>query len=88
MTVTVEVPAAAVLLAESVNTCVVLKDAVTPVGRPVAVNATVPVYPLTGVIVMVLVPLVPWAMDKLLGDAESEKSGAAAALTLSAIGVV
>ena len=88
MTVTVEVPAAAVLLAESVNTCVVLKDAVTPVGRPVAVNATVPVYPLTGVIVMVLVPLVPWAMDKLLGDAESEKSGTAAALTLSAIGVM
>ena len=27
---------------------------------------------------MVLVPLAPWAMDKLLGDAESEKSGVAA----------
>jgi len=66
----------------------VLIDAVTPVGRPVAVNATVPANPLTGVIVMVLVPLAPWAMDKLLGDAESEKSGVAAALTLSEIVVV
>jgi hypothetical protein len=28
---------------------------------------------------MVLVPLAPWAMDKLLGDAESEKSAAAGA---------
>jgi hypothetical protein len=37
---------------------------------------------------MVLVPLDPWAMDKLLGDAESAKSGAAAALTLSVIVVV
>ena len=59
MTVTVEVPAAAVLLAESVNTCVVLKDAVTPVGRPDAAKATVPVKPFTGVTLMVLVVLVP-----------------------------
>ena len=56
-----------------------LKDAVTPVGRPDAVNATVPVNPPVGVMVMVLVPLAPWAMDKLLGDAEREKSGIAAA---------
>ena len=65
-----------------------LKDAETPVGRPVAANATVPVNPPVGVMVMVLVPLAPCARDKLLGDAEGEKSGAAAALTLSAIVVV
>ena len=88
VTVTVEVPAAAVLPAERVNTWAVLIDAVTPVGRPDAVNATVPVNPLTGVMVMVLVPLAPWAMDRLLGVADSEKKGAAAGPTLSEIVVV
>jgi hypothetical protein len=57
----------------------VLNDAVTPVGRPDAVKATVPVKPFVGVTLTVLVPLAPWAMDKLLGDAESVKSGAGAA---------
>jgi hypothetical protein len=63
-------------------------DAVTPVGIPDGVRATVPVNPFCGVIVMVLVPLDPWAMDKLVGEAESAKSGAATALTLSVIVVV
>jgi hypothetical protein len=34
-------------------------DAVTPVGIPDAVKATVPVKPFSGLTVMVLVPLVP-----------------------------
>jgi hypothetical protein len=88
VTVTVEVPGVAVLLAESVNTWAVLMDAVTPVGIPDGVRATVPVNPFCGAIVMVLVPLDPWAMDKLVGDAERLKSGAAVALTISVIVVV
>jgi hypothetical protein len=59
VTVTVEVPAVAVLLADRVSTWAVLKDAVTPVGRPDAAKATVPVNPFSGLTVMVLVPLVP-----------------------------
>jgi hypothetical protein len=88
-----EVTAAAVLLAVSVNTLEVvalagLKVAVTPAGRPDAVNATGPVNPACGVMVMVLVLFDPWGMVRLLGDAESPKSGVAAALTLSVIVVV
>ena len=86
--VTVELPAAAVLLAESVSTRAVLIDAVTPAGTPDAASATVPVNPFAGVMVIVLVPLDPWPMDKLLGEAERLKSGAAVALTLSVIAVV
>jgi hypothetical protein len=66
----------------------VLKEAVTPVGRPDAVSATVPVNPGAGVMVMVLVPNDPSAMDKLAGDAERLKSGAATAITLSETVVV
>jgi hypothetical protein len=49
--VTVVVPVAAVLLAFRVNVLVVvvlagLKDAVTPLGRPVAVKLTLPLKPL------------------------------------------
>jgi hypothetical protein len=66
----------------------VLRDAVTPVGAPEAVSATVPLNPFCGAMVMVLVPLDPCAMDKLAGDAERLKSGAATALTLSVIVVV
>lgn len=36
-----------------------LKAAVTPAGRPVAVNATVPLKPLIGVTAMLLVAVVP-----------------------------
>ena len=59
MTVTVDDPVAAVLLAAKVNTPLVLKEAVTPLGRPEAVKATVPVNPFCGVTLMVLVPLDP-----------------------------
>jgi hypothetical protein len=59
VTVTVEVPAVAVLLADSASTPAELKEAVTPVGKPEALKATVPLKPFCGVTVMVLVPLVP-----------------------------
>ena len=91
--VTVELPAAAVLLAENVNTLVValvvLKDGVTPAGNPDAVKATVPVNPFVGVTVMVLFPLPPCGtVAGDTGEAERLKSGGAAASTLSIIVVV
>jgi hypothetical protein len=64
VTVIVYVPAAAVLLAASVSVLDVVEDvglneAVTPVGMPDAVKATVPVKGLTSVTVIVSVPLAP-----------------------------
>jgi len=57
-------PVAAVLLAVSVSALVVValggvKEPVTPVGKPEAENATLPVKPFCGVTVIVLVPLPP-----------------------------
>ena len=74
MIVTVAVPVAAVLLAVSVNVLVVvalagLKAAVTPLGRPEAERATLPVKPFFGVTVIVLGPLAPCAIVTLAGDA-------------------
>lgn len=64
VTVTVEVPVAAVLLAVKVSVLDAvagfgLNDAVTPLGRPVAEKLTPPLKPFCGLIVMVLVPLAP-----------------------------
>ena len=64
VTVTVAAPTVAVLEAVSVSVLVVvalagLKDAVTPVGRPVAERATDPAKLLSAVTVTVLVPLAP-----------------------------
>ena len=72
---TVSVPAVAVLLAVSVSVLVViagfvLNDAVTPLGSPDADKPTPPLKPLCGVTVILLVPLVPCVIVKLLGDAE------------------
>lgn len=47
--------------------------AVTPVGRPEAENATLPVNPPVGVTVTTLLPLAPLAIVMLLGAAESVK---------------
>jgi hypothetical protein len=74
--VTVTVPVAAPLPAASVSVLVLvvlvgLNEAVTPLGRPAADKLTLPLKPFCGVTVMVLVPLVPWVIAKLLGDAES-----------------
>jgi hypothetical protein len=76
VTVTVTVPVAAVLLAVSVNVLLLavllgLNDAVTPLGRPDADKLTLPLKPFCGVTVMVLAPLPPWVIVRLLGDAES-----------------
>lgn len=78
--VTVDVPVVAVALAVNVTTLDVaedvgLKAAVTPVGKPLAENVTVPLKPFFGVTVIVLDILEPCAMLKLLGDAPSVKLG-------------
>ena len=53
----------------------VLKEAVTPVGSPEALKATVPLNPFFGVTVIVLVPLAPRATVKEVGEADRLKSG-------------
>lgn len=76
--VTVAVPVAAEALAVRVNVLVEvvglgLKFAVTPLGRPDAARVTLPVNPPTSVTVMVLVPLPPWVIVRLLGESERVK---------------
>lgn len=78
--VTVAAPMPAPVLAVSVNALepvvlLGLKDAVTPLGRPDADRLTLPLNPFCCVTVIVLVPLVPCMIVKLLGDVESEKLG-------------
>ena len=75
--VTVAVPALTVLLAVSVRMQDVvavagfgLNAAVTPLGSPAADRLTLPVKPFNEVTLIVLVPFAPWAMLRLLGDAE------------------
>lgn len=75
VTVTVAVPADAVAPAVSVRVLVLVAGlgvnaAVTPLGRPEAERVTLPLKPLAGVMVMVLVPWLPCAMVKLLGLAD------------------
>ena len=74
--VTVTVPVAAVLLAVRVRVLVVvvvlgLNEAVTPAGRPEADKFTLLLKPFSGLMVIVLVPLVPCEIVKLTGDAAS-----------------
>ena len=78
--VTVAVPVAAVLLAVRVSVLVevagfVLNAAVTPLGRPDAARVALPENPPRSLTVIVLVPLLPWVMVKLLGDEASVKLG-------------
>src|SRR5580698_666871 len=80
--VTVADPVVAVLLAVRVSTLVpvvgfVPNAAVTPLGRPDAASVTLPVNPPASVTVMVLVPLPPCVIDRLLGESESVKLGVA-----------
>ena len=49
-----------------------LNDAVTPLGRPLAVRATAPLKPPMGDIEIALVPLPPGATLTLLGEANRE----------------
>ena len=80
--VTVEVPMAAPASAVSVKVLVVvvgfgLNAAVTPLGRPEALKVTLPLNPFKGFTVMVLVPKLPRAMVRVLGDALRVKFGLA-----------
>ena len=76
--ITVTVPAVAVLLAESVSVLLVevlggAKEAVTPLGRPVADKLTLPEKPPWGAKEIVLEPLVPCTRVRLPGVAASKK---------------
>jgi hypothetical protein len=80
VTVTVTVPVAAVALAISVSVLVEvvgfgLNAAVTPVGKPDAERVALPLKPFTGVVVIVLVPLLPCVMVTPFGEGESVKFG-------------
>ena len=73
--VTVADPVVAVLEALSVSVLLLvvedgLKLAVTPLGKPLALSATLPVNPPLAVTVTVLVPLAPWFTVTLPGLAE------------------
>jgi hypothetical protein len=67
--------------AANVNTLLVpdveggLKLAVTPLGSPLALKATLLAKPPVGVMVIVLVPLAPRLTVRLVGLGASEKSG-------------
>ena len=95
--VIVDVPAAAVLLAVKVRVElpepgaameVGLKAAVTPAGSPVAESDTAELKPPDTVVEIVLVPLLPAATERLVGDALSVKFGEVAAFTVTGITVV
>ena len=87
--VTVAVPVAAVALAVKVRTLVLVvgfvpNPADTPDGRPDAESVTLPVKPLVGLTVIVLVPPAPpCVMVTLDGEADNVKFGDAAAVTVN-----
>src|SRR5262249_39767720 len=60
-----------------------LKAAVTPVGSPVALKVTVLANPPVRGIEIVLIPLAPRFTVKLVGDADTAKSGGGGAFTVS-----
>lgn len=76
VTVIVNVPSVAELLALRVSTLVEvavfrLKEAVTPVGNPAAERVTLPAKPFNGVMVIVLLPWLPWATLNAPGAADN-----------------
>jgi hypothetical protein len=81
VTTTVVVPVAAVLEAVSVSVLLPLvreaglKFAVTPLGKGLAVRATLLENPPVGVTVTELVPFPPWVIARLDGLAERVKLG-------------
>jgi hypothetical protein len=82
LTVTVDDLSAAALVAVSVSVLVVvvvagLNAAVTPVGKPVAAKATVPVKPDCGATVRMVLPVPPAPTFTLVAEEESLKLGAA-----------
>jgi hypothetical protein len=91
VTVTVAAPSVAVLEAAKVSVAlfsvveVGLKLAVTPLGNPLALKATLPVKPPVRVIVIVLAPLAPRLTVRLVGLAANEKSGVGGLVTVRLI---
>src|SRR5260370_33678457 len=80
VTVTLEVPMAAVPVADKVKMLaavagLVPKLALTPLGKPEAVKFTLPLNPFKGWIVIVVEPDAPWMKARLAGDAERVKFG-------------
>src|SRR5215468_10599037 len=81
VTVTVAAPRVAVLEALKVSVLLVpvvdvgLKPAVTPLGNPLALKATLLVNPFTRLMVIVLAPLAPRLTVRLVGLADRLKSG-------------
>ena len=80
VTMTLAMPIVAALLAEKVSVLLPVEDtapklAVTPVGRPLALNATVPVKPLSALTVIVSVAVAPRATVTLADEDTSAKSG-------------
>lgn len=93
VTVTEEVPEAAVALAVRVSTLepvvgLVPNAAVTPLGSPDAEKVTLPVNPFTSVTLIVSAPLAPWETVRLGAEAESVKLDVGLAVIVSAIVVV
>ena len=81
-------PIIAEVLAASANVLVVVvlegtNVAVTPLGKPEAAKLTVPVNPLAGVTIIVLVPLLPCTTLTALGDADNVKFAVVVAVTIS-----
>lgn len=78
--VIVKVPVAAVPVAERVKRLLAVAGlepnvALTPFGKPDAVRVTLPLNPLSGLMVMVVEPEAPWRSVKPVGDDESVKPG-------------
>ncbi len=77
VTVTVAGPRVAVLEAVKVSVLLLpvvepgLKAAVTPAGKPLALNVTLPVKPPVRVMLIALVPVLPCTTATLLGTAAS-----------------
>ena len=80
VSVTVAVPVAALLAVRASVLLEVagfgLNAAVTPVGNPDAESVTLPLNPFTGVMVIVLVPLLPGATNMVFGEGKTMKFGA------------
>lgn len=93
VTVTVDVVSAAELAAVNVSVLALvvlagLKAAVTPVGRPEALRATVPLNPYSGFTVMTLVAVAAGATLTLVGDAERVNVGGPVTVSVSLTALV
>src|SRR5215467_6907108 len=80
MMLTVKVPVAAATPTVNVRTLLEFaglgtNEAVTPLGKAEAEKVTLPLKPFCGTTVIVLEPLAPCTMLRLLGEADSVKDG-------------